>query len=177
MAAPLAGQIARASQYPRTRVLFKAANESLASNTTLQDDDDLAWTFTATGLYLIEFVVVAYGDTGDIKTAWTAGSGVAGTKYTDGPADATAAGTAPGFTSRTNTAVRRSTHGFATACTYQLQAPSLGTWLHEWSLVTVTDVAGVTGVVQLQWAQNASSATSTTVTNESHVMITELEQV
>lgn len=176
MAAPLAGQIARASQYPRSRVLFKAGNESLASNTTLQDDDDLAWTFTATGLWRIDFVIVAYGDTGDIKTAWTAGAGVAGTKYADGPADATTA-TAPGFLSRTNTAVRRATHGFATACTYQLQAPSLGTWIHEWSLVTVTDISGANGKIQLQWAQNSSSATSTTVTNESHIIVTEMEQV
>jgi len=176
MAAPLAGQIARASQYPRTRVLFKAGNETVTSSTTLQDDDDLAWTFTATGLYRIEFVVVAYGDTGDVKTAWTAGSGVAGTKYVDGPADATTA-TAPGFLSRTNTAVRRSTHGFATSCTYQLQAPSLGTWIREWSMVTITDVSGVNGKIQLQWAQNSSSATATTVTNESHILVAECEQV
>lgn len=177
MSAPLAGEIAKASQYPRTRCLFKAANETVTSSTTVQHDDDLAWTFTATGLYRIEFVIVAYGDTGDLKTAWSCGSGVAGTKYADGPADATAAGTAPGFTSRTNTAVRRSTHGFATTCAYQLQAPSLGTWVREWSLVTISDVSGVNGVVQLQWAQNTSSGTATTVTNESHVLVTEIEQV
>jgi len=176
MAAPLAGQIARASQYPRARVLFKAGNETVTSSTTLQDDDDLAWTFTATGLYKVEFYLSCYGDTGDIKTAWTVGSGVAGFKFADGPADATTA-TAPGFLSRTNTAVRRSVHGFATACTYQLNAPSLGTWINEWSVVTVTDVSGVNGKIQLQWAQNSSSATATTVASESHLIVHEMEQV
>jgi hypothetical protein len=177
MSAPLAGELARASQYPRTRCLFKAANETVTSSTTLQDDDDLAWTFTATGLYRIEFVIVAYGDTGDIKTAWDAGSGVAGTRYSDGPADAAAGTTAPGFTNRQNTAVSRSTHGFTTSRTYQLHAPSLGTWIREWSLVTIDDISGTNAVVQLQWAQNSSSGTATTVTNESHVLVTELEQV
>jgi hypothetical protein len=134
----------------RTLCVRKTADEALASNTTLQNDDHLLFAIAANEVWIAKAVLFVSGaPAGDIKVAWTVPAGATGAhghitlddsvSVTTGDADVEA-------TSTLTTALPGSTSTFNTFV----------------DCITVVN-SGTAGNVQLQWAQLASTATPTNV--------------
>ena len=169
MAIPLAGQLVRASHYPKTKVIKKNAQESVTSSTTFQDDDDFVVTLEASRLYLVRLLLAAAGATaGDIKLDWTVTGGVAQltTRHCRGMATAQ--------TNATDTTVRTVTYDLTTAVAYGVETTNGS--IRETFLVE-TIVAAASGTLTLRWAQFVSNATATTVSANSFMLIDELEEI
>lgn len=149
-----AGQVVRASD---TEVLWalKAADESVASSTTLQNDDTLLVTLEANATY--EFVAhVGYvgNTTGDIKLAFTFPSGAS--CYWSGKG-----GPASDDTFGSSGSTRHSvSFGDASGTSLSFAGSTTVLSVHILGVVTTASTAGT---LQLQWAQNTSNATNTTV--------------
>lgn len=129
----------------------KASNESLSSNITLQNDDDLFFPVAALAAYHVSmFLFVASQTAADAKVDFTGPSGFAfkyiihtqqtgAAAYADDQVFPGAAGTAAGI---------GGLGGVGSAA------------VHIEGLVTT---AGTSGTFRLQWAQNVSNAAGTTV--------------
>jgi hypothetical protein len=166
----LAGETILAEDIVPVRYFKKVATESVASSTTLQDDNDLAGIpLAANKIYLCQFYGAAIGDpAGDIDMAWA---------LTGGAAELTMrAVTAPqiGVSDTTNTAVRIARNALSTRVPYGTTTSSVGVTICETFLVETT-TAGTAGTLTLQWCQEASSATATQLTTNTFMIVTEIE--
>lgn len=136
----------------------KTADESLTSNTTLQNDDALVLAVAANATYTFRVWILAVDATdatGDIKFGFTFPTGATCHFSGKGPHTGMAAGGAFGdgeYIGR-NTA----TSG-TTVVTYGLSTSIVGV-----EITGLLIVGGTAGNLQLQWAQNASDANATTV--------------
>lgn len=171
MTAPLAGEIVRTSHYPKVRAIKKAANESVTSSTTLQNDDDFSFDVLADRTYLVHLSAIVTGATaGDVKFAWalTGGAALLGGRHVQGPQLAT--------TDVTATSMRSSgAHAETTSVSYGVDGSAGSTIVEEFLVETTT--LGTDGTVTLQWAQQASSGTGTTMNANSWLTITEVDLI
>lgn len=136
----------------------KTADESLTSNTTLQNDDALTLAVAANATYTFRVWMLAVDATdanGDIKFGFTFPTGATCHFSGKGPHSLLAGGGAFGdgeYIGR-NTATSGST-----IASYGLSTSIVGI-----ELTGLLIVGGTAGNLQLQWAQNASDANATTV--------------
>jgi hypothetical protein len=158
----LAGQRARAGDFPYKYVKFKAGAEGVTNSNVLQNDNDL---FADIGVGVWEFNVflagIATTNVPDIRYAWsTTGTITQMSRGVHGPAVSA-------------TAVNGSTDPRMQAALVLATAAASGTpeaanyaliWEHTFVECTVA------GRMQFQWAQNtATAATTTTLGVESHM--------
>jgi hypothetical protein len=142
--------------------VVKPASETVTASTTLQDDDDLLYSLAASSTYEVEvFLIVSNSTAGDVKTAFSIPSGATGSRLCVGPTD-----TAAAFTSRTQTQMRLTAHGWATSVAYQIDTSNVV--IVERGIIVTSSA----GTLKLQWAQNASSGTGTKVETNSYLKIT-----
>lgn len=132
-------------------IVRKTSDESVTSNTTLQDDNDLIMSLAANEIWRFDYVLLAEGAAGAINIGWTFPSGgrisvlsIAST--TTGAADLFGRGS-----STTPTGVIVDADLIA--------SPDYVPVLLNGVFVN----AGTAGSLTLQWAQKISSATPTTV--------------
>lgn len=137
--------------------VYKTADESVTSNTTLQDDDHLVNIPLAVGTHIVEAMLMASGAAaGDVKVAW-AFSGTA-TGYRAGQGPSFASTDALGATAQ---AVRSSASSGASAPI--TASTPYGTDGTNWSYILERGllIVTVTGTLKVQWAQNTSNAAAT----------------
>lgn len=166
---PLAGALVRASDIRNPVVYFKAASESVTSNATAQNDDDIAIALDV-GLWGIDLFGVATGaQAADVIVQWTF-SGTATLRHRSG--------TGPG----TNTTDIRNTDSVQRAGMSLTTGPGYGTdantgdrssRIHERLVIEVT----VAGTLQLQWAQAVSTASATAFATATHAEVQQLEEL
>lgn len=127
----------------------KAADESVTSSNTLQNDDELALAVAANTTYVFEaFLAYTAGTTGDFKAAVTFPAGAtcfASVQRTDGSTWSEAAG------AQVSSGSAISGGGLGTTI------PTLQLWRG------VLMVGGTAGNLQVQFAQNVSNGTATTM--------------
>lgn len=151
------------SLYTRSRYAFvrKSVNESLNTNTVLQNDDVLFAPLPTAGIFGFALDIFYDGpDAGDIKFAFTAPAGATGiyAAHAISTAGAAAVGTGQfgGTTTFPNTLICGTT--------------GTGTPLLAIIKGEIT-MGGTAGNLQLQWAQNTSDATNTTVRARSRMEV------
>lgn len=136
----------------------KTADELIASSTTLQNDDNLAWAVTASAVYLMELRVQYKADAaGDLKWGFTFPSGLTMLYGYWGVYDSASAFTSNGQKIQTDVPVVGGV------------GASTGIMLAMSGIVTV---AATAGTLQFQWAQNTSNVNSTTVCAGSYGTLT-----
>ena len=138
----------RKTFYPGlTQYISKAADESVTSSTTLQNDDHFTLTATANTVYIIELFLYleAGGGSGNFKFAWTLPSGTHDTmQLVEGAA---------------NTVLVRFSENIASGTEFGGFTYASGVATKITSLVTLT----TGGTVTLQWAQGSSNGTASTI--------------
>lgn len=142
----------------------KAASESVASSTTMQNDNDLTFTMVAGAVYEVDLSLSVQGSaTADIKTQWSVpADATGGTKFVHGPASVLSTA----FTSREDTAGSFSTHAYTAAKTYHIDPNPVA--IHEWGIIS----SATGGTFTLQWAQSTSNATATVMNQASYLRYT-----
>lgn len=141
----------------------KTIDESIPSNTTLQDDDALLFAIAASEVWQFEFVVHASSasDTPDIKFSVTF-TGAAGATGTWGHQGIQSTAT----TTPSVVAVSR--------YVFDASSPSVGGVIAAADtpnrIVGVVVNSTTAGNIILQWAQNSSNATATTVKTGSYLL-------
>lgn len=168
MTAPLAGETVLASHYPKVRVIKKSAVESVTSNITMQDDDDLTVALDAGKTYLIQLRAGMGGATaGEIRVEWGTTGGVAQltARHCQGPGVST--------TDVQDTGTRNAIHDLGTDVLYGTDNIRSGTFSEEFLVETTT--ANAAGTLTLRWAQSGSNATATTVSPSSFMVVTEID--
>jgi hypothetical protein len=132
-------------------IVRKTADESLTSNTTLQNDDVLLLPLLANEIWQFVFglSMSAGSGTGDIKVAFTFPAGGEISASAPGPNENNVfqAGRFEGTTTPTASV----NFGFSASATSRSYQEIRGVFIN----------AGTAGNLQLQWAQRASSATAT----------------
>lgn len=150
----------------KKKYIRKQSTESVTSSTTLQDDNELKYTFTKAGMYYVKAMLAVDGDGGDFKAAWSVSGGVTlnlsrfvrgGAESQSDMNDCTMKSKIAGTTSGTGTGTE------ATATNY----------VSEEFLVTVAS----TGTLTFQWGQSSSNATPTEVNNNSILLIEKVSGV
>lgn len=145
------------------QVLFarKTADESVTSSTTLQDDDHLTVSVSASAVYQIEMALIYDGDqtTGDLKFQFSAPSGSAFSygmlsPHTD-------------QTSTTASAVKITEQTLAAASTLGCFGSGTNVVARAFGLLVT---GGTSGTFKLTWAQNGSSATATRLRTNSYLI-------
>ena len=138
----------------------KTADESVTSSTTLQNDDELAVTVSAGGIYTLDaFILFTGNETGDFQCRFTfpSGSTLHFAAYAPAPGDAgfNTGGSAGNveFFARQNTTSSPSGVIIYSGSTAQVHLRLVGTLV----------VGSSAGTLQFQWAQNTSNGTATTV--------------
>jgi hypothetical protein len=146
----------------------KSSAESVISNTTLQNDDEITFTLAASGVYrLSAYLAVSGPAAGDFKTAWSFTGAASGGNHTM----RSTVGPTTGTGDVTATAVSRfSRHTWTTSVAYGVDGTNTS-HIEEDGLLDTT--AG-SGTITLQWAQNSSTATSTVVGTSSWAMLDRL---
>lgn len=145
----------------------KSAAETLTSNTTLQDDNDLSIAIAAGQIVRVELLLAVSGPAspGDVKVAWSAGGTLTS------PTGRHCIGPDTSITSIASTTVRASaTHGLTTAVTYGTDGSGPSAIREDF----IIDGGASGGTLTLQWAQNASG-TTTTVQANSYMLVTEVK--
>jgi hypothetical protein len=134
---------------PMPYIVRKTADESLASNTTLQDDDHLKWTnVAANAIYLLEMAVFYEADAGDFKYGFTFPTGLTMKFGHSGVYDIASA-----FGNIANQTQAAPVFIGGIGAAIGLTLPLSGIVL----------AGGSSGTLQFQWAQNTSSGNATTV--------------
>ena len=124
---------------------LKTVNETVSSNTTLQNDDALLWAVAANATYALDLrLLYNSGATGDLKVQFTA------------PASATMSW--GGIWANTSGALTNPSNNNLASVQSMGGGGDFSATIHG----TLTTV-GTAGTLQLQWAQNTSDATNTTV--------------
>lgn len=144
--------------------LYKTANLTRASTTTLADDPDLTVALSANATYSVEMSLF-YGaiDAERFKTDWTVPSGATGYRTCVGADQGVilSAGTSGGQG-------RWGVHNFNTASTYGTRnSNSLFCYALERGLVTTTN----SGTLALQWAQATSGTTGAVLAAGSYMRV------
>jgi len=129
--------------------LTKAADETVTSSDTLQDDDDLAFDVGADQLWLVEFFLLVFGAsaTPDLKFTIQAPAGATGHKGNTG------GGTNVGLVAPSS----GNTVGGIETLTTNLTAGTnnVDAAVHQWVSIAT---AALAGRVKLRWSQNTSSS-------------------
>lgn len=142
---------------PTIVVARKTVDEAVNANTTLQNDDALAWAVAASGIYDLDLSLVSNsGTTPDIKWGWTFPASLTMTWQTI-TTDATSTVVTSGGFIQTTVVATGGTAGEA----------------HTVFRGVVTNSTNA-GTLQLQWAQNTSNATNTTVRAGSYGTLTRI---
>lgn len=153
------------------QLIQKTTDESVTSNTTPQNDDELFVSLDASATYVIDAWIFAYqgapaSGTGsatiDLRTDWSMPSGATGWKWCTGPA------TSMTHNGRDNTSVVMALSGFGTDRSYGLDDSSNGVVVHEHVLVTTGTTSGT---AQFRWSQDTSNALAATVGALSHLIV------
>lgn len=149
----------------QTQLIQKTADESVTSNTTPQNDDELFVSVAANATYVIDAWIFGYqgaaaGTAIDLKTDWAMPTGATGWKWCTGPTEL--------MTSRDSTSVVLALSGFGTDRVYGLADSNNGTVIHEHLVVSTSSTAGT---AQFRWCQNTSSSTAATVGALSHLIV------
>ena len=141
--------------FNRKGAIFKAADESIASSTALQDDNDFTMAVVAGRKYIFEFLlIVKAGDAAaDFKYnfSFPTSDGIAG-------GAGLAAATASGALGDVRTLGRTVTAG--TSFTDEIVGVTNANLAVTAYIVLVPSASGT---FKMQWAQNSSSATATTL--------------
>lgn len=146
----------------------KSASESLASNTTLQNDDHITFALAASAVYELKaFLSVSGPAGGDFKTAWNITGPASGGNHTNRYA------LGPPTTSAdvTDGNLRSSRHTWGSSVAYGLDGTN-SSHIEEGGLLDTT--AGGSGTITLQWAQNTSNAASTVLATSSYAILERL---
>lgn len=139
---------------------YKTGDEPLASNTTLQDDDQLAIAVDANASYWVtSFISYEAATAGDLKIGWSGPSGATFVWNVAGMAS-TAATAADPFYSGVNTIGGTDTVGGIGAGSAVACRPS-----------GVLVTASTAGTFTFRWAQGTSSVTSTIVKTGSGLLL------
>lgn len=157
----LAGELVNAADIIDTKIVFKPATESITSNATLQNDDDLFVALAAGTIYRVEAFVAYTSTVVGLVAAWTySGTLNNSTRQCNGPntTDTNVASTSPAFQNR----------AIGTAHTY---GPVTGSGFFREDLYLDVQTAGT---LQLQWRQNASNAAATQVLTGARLYITQM---
>jgi hypothetical protein len=143
-------------------VVRKLTTESVTSNATPQNDDELFFDVEANAVYRIEahFFPQSTSLTPDFQSAWSIPAGATGLRMCHGPTSNSAT-----YTSETDTNVRVSGRNWTTAQTYQIGDANAAA-IYESGLLIVSATAGT---VQFQWAQGTSNATATDLLSRSFI--------
>lgn len=146
--------------------VVKTADESVTSDTTLQDDDELAFAVGLGEVWEFEFL---------LRTKAAAGGGATGDLKINLTVPANATGWMGAFGPKTGaTAAATLVHAPAAALGTPLSVgvvSNVETYVQVKARVVTTDTAGT---VQLQWAQNASNVLATSVLAGSILKATKL---
>lgn len=148
---------------PNTQWIQKAANESVTSSTTLQNDDHFAFSVAANASYALEGYVIYDGNTtpaGDLKAAFTV------------PAGATLWWTNFGTNVSNLTQYNAATQNGTASRALPTNGGTTGTI--SFAPRGYLNTAGTAGTFQFQWAQNVSNATATTVFGGSWMKLTRM---
>lgn len=145
------------------RNLYKTANESVTSSTTMQDDNTFTFSVEANAFYFVEMhLVISCADataTPDFKSQWTVPASTTGLRWRSGLTTGATADT--GDKSQIDTIAGGS-------AALGVLASSTKTFFIERISV---DTAGTSGTMTLQWAQNASDSDPTIVEAGSYCRI------
>jgi len=143
-------------------IVIKAADESVTSSTTLQDDNEITFSVAANTDYWLEALIIFSADpAGDLKIQWSGPASATLDWITDGGGSAAAA--TVDVVSRTMQGISSTPgHGGVTNNSTILCA------LHKGLL----RVAGTAGTFKLTWAQLASSVNATFVRADSVAVLT-----
>lgn len=163
---PLAGAKIRASDIPSSQVISKAANETVTSSATAQNDDDLVVTLSAGKSYRVAlWLTVASGglETGDIQVQWSWGGTAAKTARN-------AVGPAQAATDSLDTNVELFASSLTVGIGYGIDADRATTIFEELLFEDVT----VSGTLQMQWSQRVSQTTGTTLSASSRLFVEEV---
>lgn len=136
-------------------VVVKAANETVTSSTTFQDDNDLFVSVSANATYEVKLFLLHDSDAtaaGDIKIQWTA---PAASTMTWGSQGANVSTTSSSAVTETNMQSRTISENAGYG-----GGDSTGTVAFIQGVLTTSATAGT---LQLQWAQNTSNAVASTV--------------
>jgi hypothetical protein len=154
--------------WDRPKIVVKKYDESHASTTVLQNDDELYAYLPPNAYFKIEAFIQYYSAsaTPDLKTDWdTSGVSKVSNKCYIGPA-----------TSNVNTLdtnINTATYGIGADVSYGADG-SLQSFAYEEFLI----YSGTNGgYVNFRWAQNVSNATDMTVKAGSHLIITKVDQL
>ncbi|MFI9558881.1 hypothetical protein [Nonomuraea endophytica] len=143
--------------------VIKAADESITSSTTLQNDDHLFLTVSANTDYWVEAMIRYDGPTGgDLKIGWSVPTG-ATLEWTSNGLATAATSTADDLWRRRRTATTDEIVGAVGAGTDLLAMPE-----------GLLRVGANAGTLRLRWAQGTSSATATRVFLRSLLMISRM---
>lgn len=171
MTAPLAGERVTVADYPKVRVIKKAASETVTNSTTFQDDDDFSVTLDAGKTYRIELCAVVTGPAAaDVKFQWTVTGGVLAltNRHCIGPAT--------GVTDALSTSMRANgAPGLLTGVSYGTDGTN-GSRIVETFLVETT-TNNTSGTLTLQWAQNTANVTGTAMNVNSYLVVTEVDLI
>lgn len=144
--------------------LYKTANTTRASTTTLANDPDLTMTLDANAVFSVEMhLFYAAVDAERMKTAWAAPSGATGFRTCVGPDQGVilSAGSSGGQG-------RWGVHNFNTASTYGTRnSTTLLCYALERGVVTTTSG----GTLALQWAQGTSGTTGAVLSVGSYARV------
>lgn len=139
--------------------VVKPSNESIASSTTLQNDDHLALPMSASTIYFIQGMFIISGaEAADMKFQWAVPSGAVFNWVSD-TLGSTITGSATGQISRTSQG-NTSQPAFGLVASTQTVVPFKG-------LIVVGSTGGV---LRAMWSQNSSSGTATVMNAGSYMM-------
>lgn len=144
--------------------IFKPADTSRASNTTMSNDPDMVCPVDANATYFIEMVILFAGiATAGFRTQWTVPSGSSFNKRIAGPGSANAA-----EANANTTEMRWSVVSATSAVNYT--NPRNSASLQVYTIETaIAQIGATAGNITLQWAQTVSQTTGTVVAANSYI--------
>lgn len=160
-----AGETAVAAKLDQASFDFvlKTADESVTSSTTLQNDNHLAATISATGTYVFDcwiFADSAANAAGDIAVGFSFPTGTL--HFTgNGPHNSVASGSQVDG----EWIVRLSATSGTTNIPFGLSTTTMAMQVHGILIATAT------GTLQMMWAQLASNASASTIRSGSHLIV------
>jgi hypothetical protein len=143
----------------QVQFVYKAADETVTSSTTLQNDNDLTLPVVANGIYLVDLNLVALDAgnfTGDLKTCLAYPTGSTVHVMGVGPHDT---GLSSGTNSTAEWVARTDQSGTSSTST----SYGAGTTAVTVMIRALVIVGSTAGSVTLQWAQNTSDASGVTL--------------
>ena len=159
-------KVIRFDSWDNPKIVKKASSEVVNNSTTMQNDDDLVYTLPANGTFEIETKLVVSGAANaDVKIDWSVTGDVSQvtTRACLGPAISSA--------DNTDTNVRSTNHNLTTDVNYGCDG-STGGYITE-KFIVETSSSG--GNIQMRWAQRVAQASDTTMSSNSYMKITMLE--